>query len=116
MKRGPEYSAQCAIVSFLAMALDPRQAVCLAVPGGDGRMTLAPGYVAGTPDLLVIAKGRPPLFVEVKSPRGRLSTEQSNLARTLEDLDAGWALCRTPSDAEAACLDHGIKLRARVRA
>lgn len=116
MRRGPEYDAQCAIVSFLSLALDPREAVCLAIPGGDGRMTLAPGYVAGTPDLVVVAKGRPPLFLEVKSPRGRVSREQSNLAATLNHIGAGWAICRTPTDAERACRGHGIKLKARVRA
>lgn len=48
-----------------------------AIPGGDGRATRTPGFRSGTPDVLLIYRGKP-ILIELKRRKGgRLSDHQS---------------------------------------
>jgi hypothetical protein len=78
-----EIAVQATIARALEIGL-PQDAYFTAIPGGDGRATRTPGYRAGTPDLIVIYRGRT-LFLELKRPiGGRVSIQQAECHRAIE--------------------------------
>lgn len=95
MKR-PEDAIQKAVVqwlmimetlgklTFFAVANKPRNAA-------SGAREKQLGSRAGTPDLVINAVGRCPLYIELKAERGRVSFEQVEAMHRLETL--GGALC-----------------------
>lgn len=109
-RRSPERQIQAAIMKFLRLAL-PRDAWVGAIPGGDGRATRAPGYVAGTPDVLIVYRGRAH-FIEVKSAKGKLSIEQTIQGNAVRMAGAQWGVARSIVDAEWLCRIWRIPLRA----
>jgi hypothetical protein len=120
MRRGtPEADAQRAIVSALRLIL-PRDAIvhhCAnevteAGPRGAKRQAILVGMGVhpGFADLLVISEGRV-LFLEVKSAKGRLRSEQDAFRETVLAQGFGWALVRSVDDALGALADHGFTSR-----
>jgi len=117
----PEADAQRAIVQALRFAL-PRDAIvhhCAnevteAGPRGARRQAIlvGMGVHAGFADLIVISGGLV-LFLEVKSPTGRLRKSQEVFRDTAVAQGFGWALVRTVDDALGALADHGFTSRVK---
>jgi len=107
-----ERAFQGRVSCFLALAL-PRDAIHFAIPGGDRERTVAPGYIAGTPDMQIVWNGRAH-FLELKAEGGRLSPAQVGLHAELLRCGAKVAVIRCFEDVEAACRSWGIPLKARV--
>ncbi|MBS3979825.1 MAG: VRR-NUC domain-containing protein [Rhodobacteraceae bacterium] len=115
----PEADAQRAIVQALRFAL-PRDAVihnCVnevteAGPRGARRQAIlvGMGVHAGFADLIVISGGRV-LFLEVKSPSGRLRKSQEVFRDTVVTQGFGWALVRSVDDALGALAANGFTSR-----
>jgi len=68
------------------------------------------GVHAGFSDLIIITGGRV-LFLEVKSPRGRLSPAQGAFRDAVQAQGFAWALVRSPEDALGALRAHGFRTR-----
>lgn len=120
----PEADIQRAIVQTLRFAL-PRDAIvhhCAnevteAGPRGARRQAIlvGMGVHAGFADLIVISGGRV-LFLEVKSPTGRLRKSQEVFRDTVCVQGFGWALVRSVDDALGALADHGFATRVQLPA
>ncbi len=117
MKR-PEQALQQQVAQFLDAAL-PDDAWWTAIPlGGGGRLRGAilkgMGAKAGTPDLLIVYRGRA-FWIELKAATGRLTPAQkvTHLRLTL----AGCLVdtCRSVEEV-AGVLGQVIPLRARISA
>ena len=117
----PEADAQRAIVQALRFAL-PRDAIIhhcaneVAEAGSCGQIRqsilVGMGVHAGFADLIVISGGRV-MFLEVKSPSGRLRKSQEVFRNTVCAQSFGWALVRSVDDALAALADNGFTSRIR---
>ena len=117
----PEADAQRAIVQALRVAL-PRDAIVhhcaneVTEAGSRGQIRqsilVGMGVHAGFADLFVISGGRV-LFLEVKSPSGRLRKSQEVFRDTVCAQGFGWALVRSVDDALGALADNGFTSRAR---
>jgi hypothetical protein len=115
----PEADIQRAIVQALRFAL-PRDAIvhhCAnevteAGPRGARRQAIlvGMGVHSGFADLIVISGGRV-LFLEVKSPTGRLQKSQEVFRDMVCAQGFGWALVRSIDDALGALADHGFTIR-----
>ncbi len=113
MKRAqPERKLQALVSKYLSMAL-PHDAFFTAIPGGDRQMTRTPGYRSGTPDMLVIHQGKP-LFIELKSLRGKTSATQNQVGEELVDAGADSCVCRSLEHVEEYLRNWGIPLRASI--
>ena len=118
----PEADAQRAIVQALRFAL-PRDAIvhhCAnevteAGPRGARRQAIlvGMGVHSGFADLIVISGGRV-LFLEVKSPSGRLRKSQEVFRDTVVTQGFGWALVRTVDDALGALADNSFTSRVQI--
>ena len=117
----PEADAQRAIVQVLRFAL-PRDAIVhhcaneVTEPGSRGQIRqsilVGMGVHTGFADLIVISGGRV-LFLEVKSPSGRLRKSQEVFRDTVCAQGFGWALVRSVDDALGALADNGFTSRVR---
>ena len=117
----PEADAQRAIVQALRFAL-PRDAIVhhcaneVTEAGSRGQIRqsilVGMGVHAGFADLIVISGGRV-LFLEVKSPSGRLRKSQEVFRDTACAQGFGWALVRSVDDALGALADNGFTSRVR---
>ena len=113
-----ERQAQAVLVDFLNLAL-PRGSLVRAVPGGDGKVTTAPGYVSGTGDILLLIRMPGdqhfwimPVFFETKRPvGGRRSPEQIIEQQTCRAAGVPYEFVRTVEEATAALLHLGVSLR-----
>lgn len=119
-KRKPvqhEKKLQSSVCHFLKMAL-PADATYLVLPGGAATKTKAPGYVRGTPDLMVIYQGRA-RFIELKAPgkSSDTSPDQDAILSKLRACGATTAICESIDGVElflgGVCR---IPLNARARA
>lgn len=72
-----EAALQRTLAEYLHWALEP-PAWFTAIPGGDRGRTTTYGYRKGCPDLLIVSGGRC-WFLELKSPKGVLSSSQKAL-------------------------------------
>ena len=68
------------------------------------------GVYPGFADLIVLAGGQV-LFLEVKTPTGRLSPAQAAFRDAVLEQGFGWALVRSIDDAHVALFEHGIRTR-----
>jgi len=68
------------------------------------------GVHPGFADLMVLCDGRV-LFLELKSPRGKLSPAQNAFRAAVRAQGLSWALVRTLDDALGALADHGLTTR-----
>jgi hypothetical protein len=118
-RRTPEADLQRAVVSALHVAL-PRTAIVqhcaneVTEPGPRGARRQAilagMGVHPGFADLMVLCEGRV-LFLELKSPKGRLSPAQEAFRDAMLAQGFGWALVRSHDDALGALADHGFTTR-----
>lgn len=75
----------------------------------DGSITIldarpfSTGLPEGFPDLLVVAQGGRVTFLEIKTPTGRLSTEQIHFAEQLTAWGANVSTARSESEAVRIC-------------
>lgn len=118
-KRGhPEADIQRAIVKALRRAL-PHGLVHASIneqrKGNRRAQGIATGMGAhpGFPDLQVMCEGRM-LFIEVKSPEGRLSDNQAAFRDWCQAEGHSWALCRSVDDALTAARDAGFRVMGRI--
>lgn len=115
----PEGDLQRAVVHALRFAL-PRGTIIhhstneVAEPGPRGAkrqaILVGMGVHPGFADLMVISGGRV-LFLELKSPKGRLRGEQEAFRDAMLAQGFGWALVRSLDDALGALADHGFTSR-----
>ena len=119
-RRGtPEADLQRAVVKALRFAL-PKGAIvhhCAnevteAGPRGARRQAIlvGMGVYPGFADLMVLCDGRV-LFLELKSPRGKLSPAQVAFRDSVQAQGLSWALVRSLDDALGALADHGLTTR-----
>ena len=119
MSRRREADIQRDIVRFLRAAL-PAGAIVHHSPNETGASTRAGrtrqailagmGVCPGWSDLVVLADGRV-LFLEVKTPAGRLSPAQRAFRDLAIEQGFGFVVVRSIDDARAALGDHGIRTR-----
>ena len=117
-RKQPEQIFQMQVKKFLELALPKPDAWfgASAAKGTNkttGGILQGMGYKAGTPDMLVIHEGEP-IWLELKSARGRLSPAQEKCREDLVAAGCKWALCRTLDDVEKALRRFGVPLRATV--
>ena len=86
-----------AAVQYLELALRPYRGIVRTIPGGDGKMTRAPGYVSGSPDLLLIVRGQA-IGIELKTKRGRVSDAQKFEQKAWESAGASYFIARSLDD------------------
>lgn len=119
-RRGtPEADLQRAVVSALRFAL-PKTAIIhhcaneVTEPGQRGAkrqaILVGMGVYPGFADLMVLCDGRV-LFLELKAPKGRLSTTQAAFRDAVQAQGFDWALVRSLDDALGALADHGFTTR-----
>ena len=119
-RRGtPEADLQRAVVQALRFAL-PRAAIihhCANEvtelgPRGAKRQAILVGMGVhpGFADLMVLAEGRV-LFLELKSPKGRMCPAQEAFRDAVMAQGFGWALVHSLDDALGALADHGFTTR-----
>lgn len=118
-RRTPEADLQRAVVTALRFAL-PKGAivhhsaneVTEASPRGACKQAIlvGMGVYPGFADLVVLCEGSA-LFLELKSPKGRLTPAQEAFRDTVLAQGFGWALVRTLDDALGALADHGFTTR-----
>ena len=110
-----EARIQAAVVEWIKWCAP--QTVVFAVPNGGLRSKAEAarmrwtGTLAGVPDLAVLAPVGKVYFLEVKTPDGRLSSEQSEMFDCLTALGIGAAIVRSVDDARRAFSAWGIKTR-----
>jgi hypothetical protein len=119
-RRGtPEADLQRAVVTALRFALPkgsiihhcPNE-ITEAGPRGAKRQAILVGMGVhpGFADLLVLSAERV-LFLELKSPKGRLSPAQEAFRDAVLAQGHGWALVRSLDDALGALAEHGFTTR-----
>lgn len=119
-RRGtPEDDLQRSVVQALRFAL-PRTAIIhhcaneVTEPGPRWAkrqaILVGMGVHPGFADLMVLCDGRV-LFLELKSPKGRLSPDQEAFRDAVQAQGHGWALVRSLDDALGALADHGFTTR-----
>jgi hypothetical protein len=117
-RRHEEADTQHTVMQFLARAL-PDNAIANHSPGEGKRSKAAQvtlrrsGYQAGWPDIEILWRGKT-LFIELKSAAGRLSPAQRETQRKLIYCGFDVCVCRSPEDVQAALLEIGIPLKARL--
>ena len=94
-----ERQLQRQVTEYLEIALRPYGAFVTAIPGGDLQMTRCPGYRAGTPDVLIVIGGRA-VWIELKTPRGRLSNSQRVAHTDIGRAGAAVHVARSLADVE----------------
>lgn len=117
----PEQQLHFAVADYLNLTLPPDAWWTSVGHGGfaldartGARMKRA-GVKAGVPDILVIHNGRP-LFIELKSPTGRISPEQRAVSEQLEKCGARWAVCRSIENVAWALSVWGVPMRGEIAA
>lgn len=117
----PEADLQRSVVRLLRLAL-PGGAIVHHSPneqrrGGDaGRraqgIATGMGVHPGFADLIVLSEGRV-LFLELKSPRGRVSDAQAAFAAAVRAQGHAWEVVRSLDDALAALARNGFRTAVR---
>jgi len=111
--RVAEHAIQKAIARYLLHLELQGKLLYFAIPnGGDRHIAVAAkmkaeGVRAGVPDLMVLADGVP-RFLEVKTSRGDLSTNQKDWFKALDDQGVDCALVRSITDVENVLKEWGI--------
>jgi hypothetical protein len=111
-RKSPERDFQKQVCEFLKLAL-PADSFFSAIPGGDGKMTRAPGYVSGMPDVMVIHDWTP-IFFELKAPKGRVSDVQTMTHNALRCAGADVYVVRSLAEVSDHLRGCGVPLRAEV--
>ena len=120
-RRHDEADLQHAVMSYLALAL-PADAVAHHSPGEGLRSLRAQrdlkrsGHQKGWPDIQIVWRGHPDIFIELKAARGLMSPAQKAMRDKLEYCGCTVLLCRTPEGVECSLRELGLPLRASVAA
>lgn len=115
MRKRPENDIQRMIVKYIQAVLP--HGIVMAIPNGSRRtangrpMNAAPGLLPGAPDLVVVLPKAKVLWLEVKAPKGRVSSHQIFVHGKLNSLGHVCAVVRSIDDVQRA-FDHlGIETR-----
>lgn len=114
----PEQALQIEQVEFLTWALVAPWRF-LHIPNGGYRTTAeagimkAMGQQEGAADLLFLGPRWPFVWIENKSPIGRLSAPQKDWRDWCQSIGAPWFLCRSLDDLVQACVEANVPLRGR---
>jgi hypothetical protein len=106
---GPsEAVLQKSIVDYLRVILPPSEYVIAACPnasvrtaGGRASNSVA-GLLCGIPDLFIVGPEGRTCWLEVKTPRGKLSDAQENIRDRFMRMGVPYAVVRSLSDVKAA--------------
>ena len=104
-RASPEHQIQCAIVEFWNLR-GRRDLELRAVPNGGlrnpvtARRLKAEGVRPGTPDMFVVLPNGRTGWIEIKTPKGRLTDEQKEFARKVLNLGHEWAVVKDLKDAQ----------------
>lgn len=91
-----------AVAQFLDLMAKRYGFVWTTVPGGDGRMTRAPGYRAGWPDVLLIWPRAIASMIELKREKGGVVSEaQSEVGAALRTVSCLVTVARSIEDVAA---------------
>lgn len=104
-----EQQLQRAVADYLAAVL-PDGAWFTSIAHGWGRRTAGPGAKPGVPDMLVINNGQA-MWLELKTPRGTVSAQQTRCCADLRYCGSPVALCRSVEDVRATLIRWGVPLR-----
>lgn len=118
-RQSPEEDLQASVCKFLTHALDGNSWFG-SVPLGGGGLSRGmrikrTGARKGTPDILLINDGRA-LWLELKSPRGRVSDDQLYCHGQLRQARSPVYVVRSLDDVIAALTQAGVPMRAKVAA
>ena len=108
-RQSKEHSEQTRFV-MRVRAFHP-DVLCFAIPNGASvsaaqRLRLThEGMMAGAPDLMLFAAGRPTLAIEMKTDTGRASKEQLALHQALVERGVVVRVCRGADEAYEALLE-----------
>jgi hypothetical protein len=114
-RRQIESGIQRGIVQYIRSVL-PR-AVLMAIPNGSQRTAsgrpanAVPGFLPGAPDLILALPNREVIWIEVKSPIGRLSDNQKHVHAMLDTIGHKIILARSIDDIREAFAYYGIKTK-----
>ncbi len=117
MKR-PEEVTHRQIAAMLRMSL-PKPWLFFHVPNGGGRSKAEAGILKalgtrpGVPDLLVAGEGRV-IGVEVKAPKGYLSSAQKDTIAALAEAGIPTVVVKSLPEAITALVQLGVPLKGRV--
>lgn len=109
-----EHPLQASVCDALKLLL-PVDCFLSAIPGGDRQVTLTPGYESGTPDLLLVWRGRA-IFIEMKRAKGVVSEDQEKIHKRITLAGGLVATCRSLGDVMQFLVMIGIPMRGRVSA
>lgn len=118
-RRDDEFPIQCAIADFLDLSLPPPLR-WLHIPNGEARGKRAAGRLKamglkpGAADVLILGHS-PFIWIEVKTPIGKLSKVQKDWRDWCIALGAPWFLCRSIDDVAEALESLGIRLIGRLK-
>jgi VRR-NUC domain len=112
----PEDRLQKQIVDYLnAVLVAP--AFVAAIPNASRRTAAGragnavPGLKKGMPDLVVAAPLKRTLWLEVKTPTGRMSAEQKEVQAVLRDMSHAHEVVRSIEDVKRALIAWGVPFR-----
>lgn len=115
MRKRPENDIQRSIVKYIQAVLP--HGIVMAIPNASRRtangkpMNAAPGLLPGAPDLVVVLPKAKVLWLEVKAPKGKVSSHQIHVHGKLNALGHVCAVVRSIEDVQRA-FDHlGIETR-----
>jgi hypothetical protein len=114
--RRQEYRQQERLAEMMARHIDPKTTFWSSLENAprsrlSGLFQKRRGVRSGLPDLMVISRGKPTIFVELKAPTGALSKVQKAVRLELLQAGASYYLARTARAAMAALVCAGIVLR-----
>jgi len=115
MRKRPENDIQRAIVKYIQAVLP--HGLVMAIPNASRRtingrpMNAAPGLLPGAPDLIVALPKGKVLWLEVKAPKGRPSSNQITVHGKLNSLHHTCAVVRSIEDVQQTFDYLGIETR-----
>lgn len=115
MRKRPENDIQRAIVKYIGAVLP--HGLVMAIPNASRRtvngrpMNAAPGLLPGAPDLVVALPKGQVLWLEVKAPKGRPSSNQITVHGRLNSLNHTCAVVRSIDDVQQVFNHLGIETR-----
>lgn len=101
-----------AVAKYLDLVLAP-EATYTTVPGGHRAMTIAPGYRAGFPDIIIIARGQA-FCIELKRPGKTAEPHQRVVHETLRRCGAPVAVCTSIEEVAGTLDGWRIPTKGRV--
>lgn len=115
----PEQSLHQSVARYLDVAL-PKDVFWTTVPAGGGgakrgAFLKSCGYRAGVPDLMFIIRGQA-WFIELKTPKGRLSPAQIETAEAINRAGGVVVVARSVDEVADFLIQRGVQLRGRLAA